>query len=145
VIEITVDPGATLILQTTIIEDAILNNLGGTIIVSGDSKIEAINSVLSGITVDPGVTLTLVNETISGNITNEGKIDVETTVDFNDVQATNVVSPGNGIIEVGVSSSTVLLLEGGTTIIDGYLNVESGSQLKITGDWRDAEQRYGRR
>src|SRR5579864_3450530 len=132
VIEITVDPGATLILQTTIIEDAILNNLGGTIVVSADSKIEAINSVLSGITVDPGVTLTLVNETVTGTVTNEGKIDVETFADFHDVQATNVVSPGNGIIEVGVSSNTVLLLEDGTTIIDGYLNVESGSTLEIT-------------
>ena len=131
-IEITVDPGATLILQSTTIEDAILNNLGGNIIVSADSKIEAINSVLSGLTVDPGVTLTLVNETITGTLLNEGKIDVETFADFKDVQATNVVSPGNGIIEVGVSSDTVLLLEGGTAIIDGYLNVESGSQLKIT-------------
>ena len=133
VIEITVDPGATLILQSTTIEDAILNNLGGNIIVSADSKIEAINSVLSGITVDPGVILTLVNETVTGTVTNQGTIDVETFADFTNVQATNVVSSGNGIIEVGVSSNTVLLLEDGTTIIDGYLNVESGSQLKITG------------
>ena len=134
-ITITIEPGATLNVDNSLIGDAILHNLGGTLNVS-NSTIETINSTLSGNnTVEPGQTFTLVDELVTGTITNEGTIQIETKglpphgVIFDGVAVTNVASADG--IEVGVTSTPTFLLEDGATISGGFLTITSGSTLDV--------------
>ena len=127
IITITVDAGATLNIDNSILKDVILHNLGGTINVS-NSTVQTVNSVLTGTTtVLPGTTLVLVDETVFGTITNDGTIDVETAgvppngAEFDGVVVTNA-GPGEGI-EVGLTTTATLLLDDGTVIVGGYLKV----------------------
>ena len=80
VVEITVNFGASLVLNDTHIDDAILiTELGSTLTVPSNSSIETINSTLSGNnTVGTGATLTLTDESVTGTIKNYGIVDVET-------------------------------------------------------------------
>ena len=134
-ITITIDPGATLNVDNSFIGDAIVINLGGTLNIA-NSTIETINSSLSGNnTVKPGQTLTLVDELVTGTITNEGIVDIETNgsaphgVIFDGVAVTNI-APGDGI-EVGLTSAPTFLLEDGATIGGGFLSITSGSTLDV--------------
>ena len=127
IITITVDAGATLDIDNSILKDVILNNLGGTINVS-NSTVQTVNSVLTGTTtVLPGTTLVLVDETVFGTITNDGTIDVETAgvppngAEFDGVIVTNA-GPGEGI-ELALTTTATLLLDDGTVISGGYLTV----------------------
>ena len=72
-IEITVDAGASLVLNSTDITDAILDTkAGSTLTVPGNSLIETINSTFAGTnTVGTGVTLTLTDESVTGTIKNQ--------------------------------------------------------------------------
>jgi hypothetical protein len=134
VILITVDSGATLILQHTKILDAIVvTNPGGVLDVSADSSIQTINSVLSGNNiVESGATLTLINEDVTGTIDDQGTIVVEGGVNFHALTIDDdTISPGIGI---DVTSGAVLLLsnvsiQGGGT---GTLTVESTGQITVT-------------
>ena len=138
VIEITVDTGATLILDHTHIYDAIVV---GTVNVPGDSSIEAISGNLS-LSVAPGATLTLTDEDITAGTTidDQGTILITTAgasphgAIFDGVLVdddTTTVSPAG----IDVASGAILTLEGNTQILgggSGTMTIESLGQLSIT-------------
>ena len=130
-ITIIVESGGTLnVTNHSFIADAEVETApGGTLDIS-DSTVETIKSVLSGTnTVEPSKTLTLIDETVFGTITNQGTIDVETAgVSPNgaafDGAVVTTITPGVGI-KVGATTDATLLLDDGAII--------SGSSLTLGG------------
>ena len=137
VIEITVESGAELVLNDTHIEDAILDTEpGSTLIIPGNSSIEAINSTLSGNnTIESGASLTLIDETVTGTIDDLGTLVIgagATIFDGVSIDDDNTTLSPPGI---DVLSGATLTLENNAQIYgggSGTLTIESGGKLSIT-------------
>ncbi len=136
-ITIIVDPGATLNVDDSFIDNAnIIINSGGTIN-TANSTIQTVQSGLSGHnTVQSGTTLTLVDETVTGTIDDQGRILVETNGAFGAifdgvVVDDDTVSPHSGI-EIATGATLTLednaQIQGGGT---GTLTIQNGAQLAI--------------
>ncbi len=117
VIEITVDSGATLVLENTNINDAIVV---GTVHVPSDSSIETINSNLAA-TIASGATLTLTDEDVTAGTTfdDQGTILIATAgasphgAIFDGVIVDDDTTATGSMAGIVVSGA-VLTLEGGT-------------------------------
>ena len=118
VIEITVDPGATLVLENTHINDAIVV---GTVNVPADSSIETINSDLAA-TIASGATLTLTDEYLTAGTTFDDQGTIIATAGasphgaiFDSVIVDDDTTATGSMAGIDVSGA-VLTLEGGTQI-----------------------------
>ena len=155
VIHITVEFGATLNVDNSTITDAIVVTDPGGNLNTSNSTIETINSGLSGNnTVELGTTLTLIDESVTGTIDDQGTILITTAgasphgAIFDGVivddDTTTLSPPG-----IDVASGAMLTLDGGTAILgggtgsdtydgdgdagSGTLTVETGGEITVNG------------
>ena len=139
VIVITVDSGATLVLNhTTILDAIVITEPGGNLSVSADSTIQTVSSTLSGNdVVEFGATLTLIDETVTGTIDDQGTILIASgtfgTI-FDGVLVdddTATTSPPG----IEIASGATLTLEHNAQIYGGgtgTLIIDNGGELAIT-------------
>ncbi|WP_439372828.1 VCBS domain-containing protein [Bradyrhizobium sp. DASA03120] len=152
---IVVDDGAALTLNRATISGGAINNysvLGGTIDVTGNSRIDGHATVAKGIlTVESGITLTLDEATVSGAaITNRGTVKVDAgkklTLAGSSLTGGTLALSGtlestgiSGIHGANLNNTGTLSVTSGTLTIDlhaftnhGLIEAVTGSTLKLT-------------
>ena len=123
--ELDVAAGATLNLYNTTLVDVVIKDLG-TINVYGSSTVDSFGSVYSGqTTVASGQTLFLDNAFVTGNVTNNGTLQVDTTYKA----AFDAVTISGGVIAInGTVTST-----GTSSISDAAISIGVNGELVAAG------------